>query len=110
MLGQVIRQHRKARGLSQQALAGKAGISQNYLSDIENGARTGKLDVLQAIADALGAPLAELMQAAGISAPLPAEEPPGSRLEEWLREISDIGPVLTPGQRFAVLEHARALA
>jgi len=110
MLGQVIRQRRKTQGLSQQVLAQKAGISQNYLSDIENGSRTGTLEVLQAIADALSVPLADLMQAAGMATSPTVEEPLGSRLDDWVKEIVALGPVLGPSQRLAVLEHARALA
>ena len=48
-----IRVFRKWRGMTGSELADKAGISQPYLSDIENGKRDGTLQTLVAIADAL---------------------------------------------------------
>ena len=45
---------RKWRGLTQDALAEKAGISQPYLSAIEGGKKTGDVATLRAIANALG--------------------------------------------------------
>jgi DNA-binding XRE family transcriptional regulator len=44
---------REYRGLTQQQLATAAGISASYLSQIESGVRTGRPDVLQAIAGSL---------------------------------------------------------
>ncbi len=46
----VWRQHR---GLTQQQLADKAGISKPYLSQIESGKRTGSSKVLNSLAQAL---------------------------------------------------------
>jgi predicted transcriptional regulator len=48
-----IKVWREYRALSQQELAIKAGISTSYLSQLETGKRTGKVEVLKAIADAL---------------------------------------------------------
>ena len=45
---------RKWRGLTQEALAAKAGISQPYLSAIEAGKKTGDVGTLRTIATALG--------------------------------------------------------
>jgi DNA-binding XRE family transcriptional regulator len=45
---------RKWRGLTQEALAKKAGISQPYLSALETGRKTGDIATLRAVADALG--------------------------------------------------------
>ncbi|MEW5424668.1 helix-turn-helix domain-containing protein [Amorphus sp. 3PC139-8] len=44
---------RKVRGLTQAALAAEAGISQNYLSDLERGKRSGTTDVLGRLARVL---------------------------------------------------------
>ena len=44
---------RKYRGLTMSALAEAAGISQSYLSDIENGKKDGSVKVLKRIAQAL---------------------------------------------------------
>lgn len=44
---------REYRGLTMSALAEAAGISQSYLSDIENGKKDGSVKVLKRIAQAL---------------------------------------------------------
>lgn len=44
---------RDHRGLSQRALAAKAGISPSYLSEIESGAKPGSLETYKALAEAL---------------------------------------------------------
>jgi phage repressor protein C with HTH and peptisase S24 domain len=49
----------KKRGLTQAALAEKAGLAQNYISQIHTGARPGSVDVLQKIAAALNLSLPE---------------------------------------------------
>ena len=54
-LGETIAGHRKKLQLTQEELAAKAGISQQYLSDLERGARTNiSWNALQRIAYALG--------------------------------------------------------
>lgn len=52
---------REYRRLTQRALAEEVGISGNYLSQIERGHRGGRVDVLQALAKALGVELADLV-------------------------------------------------
>jgi transcriptional regulator with XRE-family HTH domain len=52
---------RNYRGLGQQELAEKAGISIPYLSQLETGKRKGSLDALNAIARALGVSLDDLV-------------------------------------------------
>jgi DNA-binding XRE family transcriptional regulator len=56
-----IRTYRKYRGLTITALAAAAGISQPYLSDIETGKKTGSVDVLKRIANALSVDLDDLI-------------------------------------------------
>jgi DNA-binding XRE family transcriptional regulator len=48
---------RRWRGLSQSALAAKAGVGQGYLSDIENRRRTGAPETLERLARALDVPV-----------------------------------------------------
>jgi DNA-binding XRE family transcriptional regulator len=48
---------RRYRGLTQTALAAQAGITQGFLSEIENRKKTGDVSVLKRIATALKAPL-----------------------------------------------------
>ena len=52
-----IKLWREHRGLTQQELATRAGISKPYLSQIESGKRQGSIETLSAIARALEVPL-----------------------------------------------------
>ena len=45
-LGRVVAEMRKARGISQQAICDYTGLSQKYLSDLENGKRNIGLDTI----------------------------------------------------------------
>lgn len=56
-----VRVFRKYRGMTMTQLAEAAGISQPYLSDIENGKKTGSVDVLKRIAVALKVDLDDLV-------------------------------------------------
>lgn len=63
-LGAVIRAHRKARCLTIEALAGKAGMHSTYLSSIERGQRNPTWDRLSDLAEAFGVPLSVLAREA----------------------------------------------
>lgn len=52
-LGDVVRRRRLALNLSQEELAGRAGVHRTYLSDIERGSRNITITVLARLADAL---------------------------------------------------------
>jgi ribosome-binding protein aMBF1 (putative translation factor) len=67
---------RKKRGLTQADLAKTAEIAQGFLSEIENGLKTGDVTVLQRIAIALGISLLELVP----DLP-PSKRKPGVRLK-----------------------------
>lgn len=60
-LGQRILHYRKQQGLTQTALARRAGVNQGYLSEIERGNRTPSGSSLAAIAVALDVPPAALI-------------------------------------------------
>ena len=49
----AVKVFREYRGLTQKQLAEAAGINQVYVSQIESGARSGSVDVMKRIADAL---------------------------------------------------------
>lgn len=57
---QPVKVWREQRGLTQDALAAKAGISKAYLCQIETRKRVGALKTLRAIADALAVSVNEL--------------------------------------------------
>jgi len=53
-LGLVVRKHRLAAGLSQEALADRAGLHRTYVSLLERGLRNPSIDALTALAGVLG--------------------------------------------------------
>jgi transcriptional regulator with XRE-family HTH domain len=55
--GAAVRQHRTLIRLSQEELAGRAGLDRTYVSGIERGRRNPSLRILQQVAEALGADL-----------------------------------------------------
>lgn len=54
MLGEELRQHRLAAGLSQEQLADKAGIDRTYVSLLERDERIPTVNVLIAVCRAMG--------------------------------------------------------
>jgi len=56
-----IRVWREYRGITQQKVAEKAGISKPYLSQLESGQRKGTTEVLRAVAKALNVSLDDLV-------------------------------------------------
>jgi transcriptional regulator with XRE-family HTH domain len=63
-LGAEIRALREAKGLSQERLAGIAGLHRNFIGLIERGQRNPTFLTLVAISTKLGLPLSELMEGA----------------------------------------------
>jgi transcriptional regulator with XRE-family HTH domain len=61
-LGQRIAAHRSQLGLSQTAVAERAGLAPSYLSRIENGKIYPTMPTAQKIATALRVPLSELLE------------------------------------------------
>lgn len=57
-----IRQQRKAKGMRQEDLAKKAGVSLGYIARLETGRHDPKLGTLQKIAKALGVPVTDLLE------------------------------------------------
>jgi transcriptional regulator with XRE-family HTH domain len=62
-VGELIRLHRIARRLSQEALAQRAGLSRVGLASVETGAKDPKFRTVQAIAHGLGLTVNELLKA-----------------------------------------------
>jgi transcriptional regulator with XRE-family HTH domain len=61
-LATVLRRHRDAKRLSQEALAEKAGLSPNHIGLLErNGRDNPSLNAINSIAQALGLPLSKLI-------------------------------------------------
>jgi transcriptional regulator with XRE-family HTH domain len=70
-LGIRVRELRTARGLTQAALAERAGFRSSYFSHLENGLKGASIETLAAIAAALGVTLSELF--VGVDQPAPSD-------------------------------------
>lgn len=62
LVGQVIRQYRRQRRMSQEVLSGLAGLDHTHYSKIERGLRSPTLETLFRIAAALDVPPHEIVQ------------------------------------------------
>jgi len=62
IFGEHLRDLRASAGLSQEALAEKAGLHRNYIGHIERGEKTASLDVLVRLAAAFELSLPELLE------------------------------------------------
>jgi transcriptional regulator with XRE-family HTH domain len=71
LVARNLRRLRVKRGLSQEALAGDAGIDRTYVSRLERGLENPTIELLEQLADALGATIVELFVV-----PPPGEAPP----------------------------------
>jgi len=69
-LGAALRDTRRRRGMSQQALADRAGLSRNFVAQVERGESVPTVSTLSRLAVALATSVAELM-----GEDLPAGEP-----------------------------------
>jgi transcriptional regulator with XRE-family HTH domain len=70
-VGRRIRAHRRRLGLTQEVLAGRAGVSPSWLSQVERGVRSGGLRTLLPIARELGIDLAVLVDTPRLRVPGP---------------------------------------
>ncbi len=60
LLARNLRRIRQERGLTQETLSHLSGVMQSHLSEIEAGKRNASVDLIGAIALALGVPVAAL--------------------------------------------------
>lgn len=60
LFGRRVRELRESAGMRQHEVAARAGVSNAYLSGVENGHRNPTLDVIAALAHALGVPVTRL--------------------------------------------------
>ena len=64
-IGPKIKDHRIGRGMTQDELAGAAGVKQSLISRIENGTANPSLRTLTRIAESLGVEVGELTKGGG---------------------------------------------
>src|SRR5437868_7687186 len=63
--GAAVRLRRDHLGISQEELAGRAGLHRTYISDIERGARNVSLESIAKLAQALGSSISGLFSPEG---------------------------------------------
>ncbi len=71
VLARNLRRLRRARGLSQEELAGRAGLNRNYVGMIEREENAATVDVLERLAEVLGVRAPDLLDGAA-ARPVPA--------------------------------------
>ena len=102
-VGQMLASLRQARALSLDELSRQAGVSKSMLSQIERNQANPTVAVVWRLANALGVPLADLLQGAPrVEPPLieavPAHAVPGLRSPDGLCELRILGPIDLAGQ------------
>jgi len=86
-LGALIRKHRKERKLTLKTVAEKAGVSEGFLSQVENSVSSPSVDTLVSICHALGVNAGDLLNQAGTRENLAV-----IRKEDWKDvDIPDVG-------------------
>jgi predicted ATPase/DNA-binding XRE family transcriptional regulator len=110
---ELLRHHRIAAALSQEALAERAGLSERAISDLERGVKTGPyLETVRSLADALNLTLPE--RVAFAAAARPAASPlhvPASPLPSPLAStVLPVPPTPLVGRETDVVESVRRLS
>ena len=103
-IGRKLRELREERHLTQQEMAGRAGVPRTYISRIENARLLPGPVMLQRIADALSVAILDLLPQTrnGIGAPDLADE------NYWASFVSYFSQ-LRPGDMAAVVTHVREM-
>lgn len=65
VVGRNVKQHREAKGLSQEQLAFEADLHRTYVSGVERGIRNPTVKIVSRLADALGVAAAKLLEEKG---------------------------------------------
>lgn len=103
-VGQALAALREQQGLSLDELSRRAGVSKSMLSQIERAQANPTVAVVWRLANALGVPLAELLQAAPPAAAAPAitlvaaHQTPTLRGNDGGCELRILGPIELAGQ------------
>jgi transcriptional regulator with XRE-family HTH domain len=103
-LGELIRQQRELAAIPVRQFAAVAGISGPYLSQIERGLRAPSEAVLRSIAQSLQTTAEALWEQAGFAVLDDEDERAADSAPARLAAVLESDPVLTPGQRRALLE------
>ena len=99
-VGQRIRKQRLKKGMLQEELARKAGLSPSALSNFEQGRRRTSLDWLRKISKSLGVPMSDLIPDSRIRKPLAETDEEEKLLAVWRK----IGTLDVQDQLLEVIE------
>lgn len=69
IFAQNMKRIRQAKGFSQEELGGQCGLTRNYIGNIERRENSPSLQSMEAVADALGVSLLELLEPSGQKKP-----------------------------------------
>ena len=101
-VGHTLASLRQARALSLDELSRQAGVSKSMLSQIERNQANPTVAVVWRLANALGVPLAELLEgnrpASPAIATVPSHATPSLRSPDGLCELRILGPIELAGQ------------
>ena len=89
VLGSNVRQHRRARKMTQAQLAEAVELSVEMIGKVERGVTSPSLDKLGALASALGVPAAALLAEGAISEPAGARGGLLGRINDHLARTTD---------------------
>lgn len=112
-IGDVIRNYRVERGLSQGDIERRTGLLRCYLSRVENGHTVPSLETLAKIAEALSITLADFFPGTETPSERDAQKMLGELSEEEIRflgEIRKYSTTLSEGDRRLVLAMIRKMA
>ena len=96
-MGARLRARRKAKGLSQAALAEAVDVSPNYVSVLERGQKLPTLDTLMRLARALDTSVGELLGEQHVA-------------DDWIDEVTTVARTIPRPQRPVALAVLAALA
>ena len=99
IIGRFIRNLREQKKFTQERLAGKTGITYQYLSGLENGRENFSIDILESLSQALACPMPQLI--AGAFAPKAGVPPPVVKSNYFNSKVP-----LPPGLKLVDLETA----
>lgn len=106
IIGACVKAMREMRGLSQDTLSLKAGISYQYLSGIETGKENFTMQVLEGLANALELPVRTLVVAA-YEGPAAAKFP--RVIPDYFRQQTPLPPGLTIDHIEAAVNHTQSI-
>jgi len=105
--GENLHKLRKEKGLTQQDLAKKAGVSQQLIGHYENGIRAPKLEKAILLAKALGVPVEAIN--GQLEKRKSAEATTHKHRNSRVIKMQEIFEKLSPEKQKSVLDHAKAL-